>query len=426
MRTLTARLIAALTAALLPLAFLPAPAQAATNTIVSRTGTSAGNPSVHVATTSCTFPDPTGLAFPGSVDRTARPAPVPDDEVPPGSGVLRIQQGQQVNLMSGASFDSRPLSELTVFRALIRFSMPSKIYSAIKLTQENTSWVGFAESPNNLGAGNWHPVDAMTRNYFWIEQPGGANQEEPAMTIPDFVAKHGSGQATGFIGAGTCDGFTPTTVYVDDFRVSAGANTQVFDFEVPFMPTVGISTSATTIASGGSLTVTGTLRYGSSPLPGRVMRLYAQVGSAQPTLAATRTTNSSGVVHAAVAPKRNTTYTWYFPEAGDYGSKFSGARLVYVRAKVTLALADSTLRPGQTLVATGRVSPAKVGSVATLWRKTSSGRVKLRSITLTKADGTYWTTKVLNTKGTYKVYVTVPAASNNLGGTSPIRTATVS
>jgi hypothetical protein len=371
------------------------------------------------------FPDPTALAFAGSVDRTALPTPAAGDEVPPGSGVLRIQQGQQVNLMSGVSFDSRALSGMSVFRALVRFSMPSKIYTAIRLTQQNTSWIALSESPSNLAAGNWHPVDAMTRTYFWIEQPGGANQEESAMTIPDFVAEHGSGQATGFIGAGTCDSFTPTTVYVDDFRVSAGADVQAFNFEIPFTPSVGISTSATTVTNGNSVSVAGTLKYGSTPLPGKVMRLYSQVGSNTATLVATRTTNDSGVVRATVYPKRNTNYTWYFAEAGNYASRFSGARLVSVRAKVTLALADSTLRSGQTLVATGRVSPAKVGSIATLWRKTSTGRVKLRSITLTRTDGTFRITKVLNTRGTYKVYVTVPAASNNLAGTSPIRTATV-
>jgi len=97
-----------------------------------------------------------------------------------------------------------------------------------------------------------------------------------------------------------------------------------------------------------------------------------------------------------------------------------------VKAKVTLTLADSTLSPGQTLVATGRITPAKVDSVATLWRKTSSGPVRLRSITLTESDGTFRITKVLNSRGTYKVYVTVPAAKGNLAGTSPIRTATVS
>jgi hypothetical protein len=427
MRTLTARLISALTAAALPVVLMPAPAQADTIPIVSRTGTVAGNPPVHVAMTSCMIPDPSAAAIPGSVDRTALPAPVAGDEVPPGSGVLRIQQGQQVNLLSGVSFDARPLSELTVFRTLIQFPHASKIFAAIKLVQGDTWWVAVAEPSNSMSANSWHTFDAMTLNYFWIEQPGGLNREEPAMTIEAFLDKYPEGgQATGFIGAGTCDGFTPTTVYVDDFRVSAGANTQVVNFEIPFTPALGIATSATAITNGGSLTVTGTLKYGSTPLAERVMHLYAQVGSATPTVVAKKKTSSTGVARAVVTPTRNTTYTWYFPEAGNYGSKFSGARLVSVRAKVTLALTDSTLRPGQTLVATGRVSPAKVGSVATLWRKTSTGRVKLRSITLTKADGTFRITKVLNTRGTYKVYVTVPAASNNLAGTSPIRTATVS
>ena len=50
----------------------------------------------------------------------------------------------------------------------------------------------------------------------------------------------------------------------------------------------------------------------------------------------------------------------------------------------------------------------------------------LRSITLTQGDGFYLISKVLNSRGTYNVYVTVPAAKGNLAGTSPIRTATVS
>jgi hypothetical protein len=146
---------------------------------------------------------------------------------------------------------------------------------------------------------------------------------------------------------------------------------------------------------------------------------YTQVGSGV-------TTNCSGVARKTVSPAKNTTYQWYFKGDTNYRPVASPFKLIGVRAKLTLTLADSTLHSGQTLVATGRITPAKVNQVATLWRKTSSGPVKLGSVTLTETDGTYRITKVLSAKGTYNVYVTVPAATGNLKGTSPIRTATVS
>jgi hypothetical protein len=43
----------------------------------------------------------------------------------------------------------------------------------------------------------------------------------------------------------------------------------------------------------------------------------------------------------------------------------------------------------------------------------------------TGANGTFTIRKVLRTKGTYRVYVTIPAGTGNVNGTSPTRTATV-
>lgn len=423
MRIPTVRLIAAVTAALLPLAFLPAPAQAATITIVSRTGTTAGSPGIRVTTTNCEIPNLLSTPPSGYVDRTEWPGGAPLQ-----TGSLRIYQGppsqlqSPPNQQSGLTFLARPLSSLTTFRGAFRFDLPSTIQATLRVTQGNADWLAFANSTERAEH-TWHQYDAAGLSYRWIEQ-GGLQREFDA-TIASFLNGYGDGSVVGLLAAARCGQFTGTTVYVDDFRVSDSNNIQVFDFEVPFAATMSIAATPQTITYGGSSTLSTTLKHGTTPLPGRQVTLY-RVTSSDPVAVGSAKTDAYGVARKAVTPARNTTYFWYFFGDSNHSISWTAARPVYVRARISLTLADSTLRPGHPLVATGRVSPAKVGSVATLWRKTSSGRVKLRSITLTKADGTFRITKVLNTRGTYKVYVKVPAAKGNLAGTSPIRTATVS
>jgi len=422
MRTSTARLIAALIAALLPVVLLPSPAGAAVITIVSRSGTTAGTPPVEMTSFECGElpfqPGPTGSY---TVDRAVGPG------TPPlGIGSLRINQ-LQAGLISGVSFEDRHVNTLAAFSGRFRSNLATHVYAALRVkAADGSEWIGMA-LVTNLAANTWQTANGVTAQYGWVEQfPG--DRTEPNLTPAGFKNIHGSVTLRGSLAAGTCS-FTGSTVYVDDFRVSkGGGDTQVFNFEPRLVTSASISASPQVITSGRSTTLATTLRHLTKVLPGRTMRLLAKpYGAAGYTQVGTAvTTNSNGVARKTVSPARNTTYVWYFKGDKNYRPVWSPVQYVGVKAKVTLTLADSTLHSGQTLVATGRISPAKVDKVATLWRRTSNGPVKLGSVTLTETDGSYRITKVLSGKGTYKVYVTVPAAKGNLAGTSPIRTATVS
>jgi len=423
MPTLTVRLFAALIAALLPVVLLPAPSQAATSTIISRSGTTAGTPSVLMTSFECgEIPFQSGSTGTYTVDRAIGPG-----TAPLGIGSLRINQ-LQAGLISGVAFENRSLNTLASFRGAFRSTLNgAHVYGALRVVANDGSvWIGTAVVAA-LARNTWKTAYGLTPVYTWVEQDD--DDRVRFLTPAGFKNQFGWGKTNGYLAAGVCDPFSAPTIYADNFRVSkGGGDTQVFDFEPRLSTTASISASRSVITNGGSTTLATTLRHGTKVLPGRSMVLlakpylalgYSQVGAAV-------TTNSNGVARKTVAPAHNTTYVWYFKGDKNYRPAQSYLQYIGVRARVTLTLADSTLHPGQTLVATGRITPAKVDSVATLWRKTSSGRVKLGSVTMTESDGTYRITRVISNAGTYKVYVTVPAAKGNLAGTSPIRTATVS
>jgi hypothetical protein len=427
MRIPTARLIAAVTAALLPVALLPAPTQAATFTIVSRSGTTAGTPAVQMTSFECSIPFTSASNGTYAVSRAVGPG-----AAPLGSGSLQITQVQP-RIMSGVAFENRSLTRLAStggqLRGWFRSNFAAQVHSVLRVKLANSTWIGEA-IVRNLSANTWQLADGRAPQYLWVEQFEGNGIE--TRTLASFRAAHGAGTVEGYLAAAAPNcttSFTGVTVYVDNFRISKGTtDTQVFDFEPKLATSASMSVTRRTITNGGSTTFTTVLRSGSKELAGRSMVLLAkrfdapgftQVGSAV-------TTNSNGVARKTVSPTRNTTYDWYFKGDRNYRPVASQLQPIGVRSRVSLTLTDATLRRGATLVANGRIAPAKVDSVAILWRKTSSGRVELGRVTLTNTDGTYRITRVLSGGGTYKVYVTVPAAKGNLAGTSPIRTATVS
>lgn len=139
----------------------------------------------------------------------------------------------------------------------------------------------------------------------------------------------------------------------------------------------------------------------------------------------TLATDGVGKASRSVSPLYNTTFMWKFLADSTRASSSSNYVTVRVHPKVTLSLADASIRAGQAVVARGYVRPAKPGATATLWRVTPTGWVKLGSNTI-RSDGTYAIRKVLWTRTAYSLVVTVPAASGNLKGTSPARSLSVS
>ena len=407
------RLITAAIAALLTTSLLAPPAHAAEVVIVSRSGNQAGDPAVFVASTVCG--DPGQVVSGGfTYDRVTGPGAAPR-----GAGSLRLVR-QDAGLISGlASIGGRDLNDLAAtFEGSFRSSFGGTAVAFV--AQLSSGWHGGATVP--LTANTWTSVDFTQLPFTWTN---GIDTE--SNTIAGFIAVHGAGTAGSVVGAADCENSTTGTVFVDDLRIGAGTDTQIFDFE-PLLPTAVTATaSKSTITIGGSVKLSTTLTSDGTPLASRPVELFHKpFGQSSYTTLGTVDTNASGIASLTLFPKKNTSYQWrYGGDTQEYDASQSPIRSVGVRARVTIALADATLKPGQTLVVTGKVTPAKTGFVATLWRKTATGKVKLASTTMVRADGSYRIAKTLTAKGTYKLFVTVPAAQGNLAGSSPIRTATV-
>jgi hypothetical protein len=410
------RLIAAASAAVLSLTLLAPPAQAADIVIVSRSGNQVGDPSLLVTSTICG--DPLQVTSDGyTYDRVNGPGTAPR-----GDGSLQITR-QDTGLITGLAFISgRDLNDLaSSFAGSFRTTFDGQAVAAVARFVD-PFWRGIVVVPTT--ANTWTSVDFTTLDFDWSDGNGGSMTG----TIAEFITAHGAGSVVGILGGSQCETPTAGSVYLDNVRIGAGSDTQIFDFE-PLIPTALTAVaSKSVITNGDPVTLRTTMTGAGSPVAGGVVRLFHKpFGAASYTMLGQATTNANGVASLVAHPKKITSYQWrYDGDTQTYAAGQSPIRAVGVRAKVTLSVADPTLVPGQKLIVTGLVSPAKTGFVATLWRKTATGKVKLASTTMVRADGTYRISKVLTNRGTYKVFVTVPAAKGNLAGTSPIRTATVS
>jgi len=409
------RLITAATVAVLTASMLAPPAHAADVVIVSRSGNEVGNPSIHVASSFCGVPGQlTTSGF--TYSRVIGPSPTPR-----GDGSLRLAR-QQSGLISGIAFiGGRNLSDLqTALGGSFRAGFDGEVQAVVGYFG-SPIWQGVATVP--LTKDTWTSVDFTSATFQWTD----GNTGSESKTLATFLADHGDDTVGGIVGASACAGSTTGSVFLDDIRIGAGTNTQIFDFE-PLIPTAITATvSKNIITNGGSVKLSTKLTSDGTPLAGRPVELvHKPFGQSSYSSLGTVDTNASGIASLTLFPKKNTSYQWrYGGDTQEYAASQSPIRSVGVRARVTIALADPTLKPGQTLVVTGKVTPPKTGFVATLWRKTATGKVKLASTTMVRADGTYRIARALQTKGTYVVFVTVPAAKGNLAGTSPTRTATV-
>lgn len=126
-----------------------------------------------------------------------------------------------------------------------------------------------------------------------------------------------------------------------------------------------------------------------------------------------------------MAPLKQTSYRWHLAGSEAFEERYSTTMTVKVRTAISASIVDRTLRRGRSLVVKGRTKPAKPGVSVKLWRKTSTGSIVLAT-TRVRSDGTYKVAYPVNRRGTWTVWTTVAAASGNLAGRSPNRSATVS
>lgn len=270
----------------------------------------------------------------------------------------------------------------------------------------------------SLDADSWTMVDAYALDY---EIYSFAGDDLGPTTIPEYLSTNPDDSALLVVVASACFGGAGGALNVDDYGWTSNGTFTSYDFEAGLETTAAISASRSTITAGGSTTLGTRLMQDGSAVPGADVDLFAKpAGSDSFSKVDTVTTGDDGRASLKVKPMKNTAYQWRYSVSAQ-----SATKTVKVRAKVTLALADSSLRTGQKLVATGKVTPAKGGFKATLWRLTGSGKDKLAT-TLIAADGDYKLTKSVTKAGTWKVFVTVPAADGNEAGTSPVRKASVS
>jgi len=291
-------------------------------------------------------------------------------------------------------------------------------------TPSNYIWIGHGET-GWATAGSWQVVDGTTVSYSWTlyNADGQATGTTFSGTLAQFVAAKGDGPTDAFLGFG-CLSSGPA-VTIDGFRAGPSGNATTLNIEQQ-LSSLTISRTPSTITAGGSSTVRGRINIGGGPAGGASVKLDAKpFGSSTWTNIATVTSADDGSLAKVVKPLKNTAYRWRFVETTATKGSVSSSVSVGVKTKVTASIVDAALHVGQNLVVTGGTTPHKAGVAITLWRKTSTGSVVLARGT-THSDGTYKVAFPVNKKGTWTVFVTVAAASGNLEGRSPSRSATVS
>lgn len=296
------------------------------------------------------------------------------------------------------------------------------VYQAPADNGTNLYWQGRVEL--SQPPGGWRTVDVGGATYSWgkyntttgqLVAGGGTG------TVAAFTAANGNGDGYFVLGFG-CN---TQTVNLDAFRIGSPGSVTTYDLEAQ---KTKIAISAPTVTTAGTaVTVRGRLQaIPTNDMEHQEVRLEAKAyGSSTYKFVGSDFSDASGRVSVTIKPTKQTSYRWRFLGIDSSLGSLSAPGLVRVKTAVSATVADRTLRLGQRLVVTGKTTPAKPGFRATLWRAAPGGKVKVGSA-LISASGAYRVTATVRKTGRWTVWVTVPAATGNLAGTSAKRTLTVS
>lgn len=289
----------------------------------------------------------------------------------------------------------------------------------------------------NYGYSGWRARKySATDLYTVAKEDDGGWVGQGSMTVDAFRSQYGDGPGAvqvvrapcyaGYL-TGNPAGWQPppdlgSVTYLDWVRIAfVGEDPPYYDFE-EHVVRASMSTTRLEITFGDTIKLSTGLTRDSAPFAGRKVELWKRFGPQDWVLVGSAVTNSRGRAGLSVHPTRETRYEWRYPPA-----RITSPTLrLQVATKVSLTIEDSSLRPGDILVGEGQIRPIN-SLLITLWRRTESGDVKLTTGEL-HGGGNFSVKARLKDKGTYKVFVTVSAASStdNSAGRSVTRTVKVS
>jgi hypothetical protein len=401
---------------LLVATLLPAPAQADSTVIVRETDNMGFGPSVF----SCSANPFAVGQIPGFLIQKG------PGTVPAGTRSWGFD-GSGGDGMGPYALPTDPMKDLSVAEASF-YSLNVESGVAIAIYQEpadeSNGEVWFATANIGLSGGqlgNWTTISGIGLSYNWTKYQPGQNGYEPtgdpsvaSTTVGTFADAHGTSGLGGYALVMGCGG---SQINFDKFRIGTTGSVTTYDFEAE-LTTLTMKTASTTIRAGQSKTIGGSL----SPLFQTAhVRLEAKKFNATSwSLVGTGITGEQGEPFSlTVKPLVQTSYRWRFIETDAALGSTSKTITIKVRMVVTAAPVAKVVNLGKLITIKGKVKPAKPGHLVTLWRKTATGKVKLKTAII-KADGSYAVSIKASKTGTFKYLVTVPAQSGNLAGTSPV------
>lgn len=301
---------------------------------------------------------------------------------------------------------------------------PEAVTGTMPVTVQATG-IAFTVAPPTIAATGQVLSFTVTPSAANGASIAGYNAVRTIVTTGGSIPANGSALACG---SGACTATVsfatpgPKTVTVTD-NGTPNRSTATRTITIPYVSSLTLATTRTSVVSGGSVTLFGKLKNASQNLAlgGRTVRLYRRTAPATTySLFASATTASDGSFTKSVTLTRNTAYQAKYTGDTSHKAATSIARGVLALQKVT---ATYTLS-GRTLTITGSVSPLKAGAAIYIVQKRADGSIAFLSKSFVAANGTYRLTKAFSS-GKFILEVLTGATSTNAAGHSGYRTVTI-